>query len=156
MSHRLRPVEPRQLARERHPARPCEIAKPRLVVMWPRPVELASVAGEEQERGAASRVLMREQLVELGARERKRLANADGRRMVAYANDMEGDLAGHVPRVHGRLRRDNTHPSGSSLRRNTEQSHGDEHGQINEMPPGCLPGGIAPHGLVPPKGTVFR
>jgi hypothetical protein len=121
MTHRLRPVEPHQLAGECHPPRARQITEPRLVIVWPRPVELASIAGEEQQRRAAGLVLLGQQRVEFGGRERKLLTNANGRRMVADANDMERDFATHAPRVHEPPERDNTHPSGEPLRRNTEQ-----------------------------------
>src|SRR6185437_9414754 len=141
MTHRSLPVGPHQLAREGHPSRPRELTEPRLVVVWPRPVELASIAGEEQQRRTAGRVLLREQRVELGAGERELLTNANGRRMVADAKDMERDFPAHVPRVHGPAGRDNTHPSGESLRRNTEQPSPNERYRTRKRPPD-VPGGL--------------
>ena len=138
VTHRLRPVGPHQLARERQPSRPREIAEPRLVVVWPRPVELASVAGEEQQARTAGRPALARATRRARRRERELLTNANGRRMVADANDMEREFADHVPRVHGAPERDNTHPSGGpSVEIRTGHT---EQGRDYEEPPGYSPG----------------
>ena len=82
-------IEPGERTVELHVSCARELAEPRLVVMVSRPVQLAAVAGGEQQRGSAGRMLVREHARQLLDGERELLANADRGRMVAYANDME-------------------------------------------------------------------
>jgi hypothetical protein len=65
-----------------------------------RPVQLATVAGGQQEEVPAGRALARQQRLELGGIERKPLPQPDVGRMMADANHMEGKLVDHMPTLH--------------------------------------------------------
>ncbi len=89
MAHGLLAIQPRDLTRQREPTGASQITEPRLVVVRAAPVELATIAGEEEQCGAPGRVLVLEHLRQFGLRDGELLPHAHGGRMVTHANDME-------------------------------------------------------------------
>ena len=84
----------------RDPADTGELAERRLVVAVTIPVELAAIAGGEEQCGAAAFACPFQPRRHLGGREAELLPQLDAGCMVAYANDMEGRIDGHPQRVH--------------------------------------------------------
>ena len=82
-------VEPHEGAVQFDASRMGELPEPRLPVSLAAPVELATVAGGQEQRGATCFALSSQQLAQLGRGEGELLAHADSGCMVAHANDME-------------------------------------------------------------------
>jgi hypothetical protein len=95
MAHRLLAVETKQCLADVGAPAQREVAEPRLEVEVAGPIDLAAIAGGEEERGTVGRGLALEPCGDFSRGEGETLPQLDPGRMMAHANDMEGQVPEH-------------------------------------------------------------